>query len=421
MERRRDQQQLDIRMRRYSDPADRSAAIRIWNEVGWIEDEKREQEGLAVFLSGADAWLAELRNSPECMVATMPGTVMYLSQEIRMRAVMAVSTSRVGRRQGLARRLTAHALANDAREGELVSLLGMFDQGFYDHLGYGTGAYERFISFDPAALRVEGRPSVPHRLTMKDAALIHESRLHRMRIHGSCTILPEAASSAEMILCKGGFGLGYFSEDGRLTHHLWAVPKGENGPYRVEWLAYETPEQFLELLRLIKGLGDQVYCVQMKEPRWVHMQDLLDQPFRNRTRTKRSELETSWESSAYWQVRILDLEKVMAVTSVPDRGQISFNLQLEDPIARYLQDSDGWSGTAGTYVVTVGEVSHARPGRENALPTMHSTVNAFSRLWFGAASPLSLALTGELDASSELLEELGWILCLPIPSLDWVF
>ena len=421
MERREDQQQLDIRMRRYSDPADRSAAIRIWNEVGWIGDEQREQEGLAVFLSGADAWLAELRDTPECLVATMPGTVMHLSQEIRMRAVMAVTTSRVGRRQGLARRLTAHALANDAREGELVSLLGMFDQGFYDQLGYGTGAYERSISFDPAALRVDGRATVPHRLTTKDAALVHESRLRRMRIHGSCTILPEAVSRAEMLMTKGAFGLGYFGEDGRLSHHLWAVPKGENGPYRVEWLSYETPEQFLDLLRLIKGLGDQVYSVQMKEPQWLHMQDLLDHPFRDRTRTKRSEMEMSWVSSAGWQVRILDLEKVMAVTSVPGRGQISFNLRLEDPIARYLQDPDGWAGTAGDFVVTVGDVSHARPGRGDALPTLRSTVNAFSRLWFGAASPLSLALTGELEAPAGLLEELGWILCLPIPSLDWVF
>lgn len=421
MERTRGQQQVDITMRRYRDPADRSAAIRIWNEVGWIEDDKREQEGLAVFLSGADAWLAELRNTPECMVVTMPGTVMHLSQEIRMRAVMAVTTSRVGRKQGLARRLTAHALAHDAQEGELVSFLGMFDQGFYDELGYGTGAYERFISFDPAALRVDGRPPVPYRLTMKDAALMHRSRLDRMRVHGSCTILPEAATSAEMILCKGGFGLGYFDEDGRLSHHLWAVPKGENGPYRIEWLAYQTPEQLFELLRLIKGLGDQVYCVHMKEPRWLHMQDLLDQPFRNRTRTRRSEMETGWESSAYWQLRILDLEKVMAVTSVPGRGQISFNLQLEDPIARYLQNSDGWSGTAGAYVVTVGEVSHARPGREKTLRTMRTTVNAFSRLWFGAASPLSLVLTDELDAPAGLLEELGWILCVPMPSLDWVF
>ena len=99
-------------------------------------------------------------------------------------------------------------------------------------------------------------------------------------------------------------------------------------------------------------------------------------------------------------VRILDLEKVMAVTSVPGRGQISFNLRLEDPIARYVQDPDGWAGTAGDFVVTVGDVSHARPGREDAL---------------------SLALTGELEAPAGLLEELDWILCLPIPSLDWVF
>ena len=421
MERRGDSREPEMRLRRYSDPADRSAAIRIWNEVGWIEDEKREQEALAVFLSGADVWLAELRRTPECIVATMPGTVRYLSTEMQMRAVAAVSTSRVGRRQGLARRLTAHALAADAREGEVVSFLGMFDQGFYNQLGFGTGSYSRFISFDPATLNVSGSPRVPYRLTMKDAAVIHESRLHRVRFHGSCSIIPEAASSAEMMLTKGGFGLGYFADDGRLTHHLWAVPKGENGPYRIEWIVYETPEQFLELLRLIKGLGDQVYCVKMIEPGWVQMQDLLEQPFRNETRTRGGEMASTTESSAYWQLRILDLEKAMAVTSVPGRGQISFNLRLEDPIARYLQESDGWQGTAGDYVVTIGDVSHARYGHDDTLPTMRATVNAFSRLWFGVASPVSLALTDGIEAPADLLEELGWLLCLPTPSLDWVF
>lgn len=411
----------DIRIRRYSDPADRSAAVRIWNEVGWIEEEKREQDALTVFLSGAEVWLAELRNTPECLVATMPGTVRHLAQEIRMRAVVAVTTSRVGRRQGLASRLTAHALAEAARQGDIVSFLGVFDQGFYDRLGFGPGAYERFISFDPASLRVSGRPRVPYRLTVKDAARVHGNRLSRLRRHASCTILPEAATSAEMIWSKGGFGLGYYDEDGRLTHHLWGVPKGENGPYRIEWLCYETREQFLELLQLIKGLGDQIYAVHMHEPGWVQMQDLLDQPFRRRTLTKRSEMESSWESSAFWQLRILDLEKAVAITSIPGRGQISFNLRLEDPIARYVGETDGWSGTAGDYIVTLGDVSHARHGSDASLPTMRASVGAFSRLWLGTASPASLAVSDELEAPEELLTELSWFLCLPTPSLDWVF
>ena len=410
-----------IRIRPYRDPADREAAIRIWREVGWIEEEKRHEQALATFLSGSEVWLAELRDAPECLVATMPGTVMYLNRELKMRAVTAVTTSRVARRQGLASRATAYALAQSARNGEIAAFLGIFDQGFYDRLGFGTGAYERRITFDPSALVVEGPARVPHRLSPDQAATVHQARLGRMRWHGSCNINPPEFTHAEMSLSKNGFGLGYFAPDGRITHHLWATAKGENGPYGIEWLSYENAEQFLELLRLIKGLADQVYAVGMQEPGWIQLQDLLDQPFRRHIITTRSAMESSFESYAYWQVRILDLEKAMAVTSLPGTGQISFNLQLEDPVARYLDESDGWNGVSGQYVVTIGEVSHARPGQSSSLPTMWATVNAFSRLWLGTASALSLSVTGGLQAPAELLAELSGVLCMPKPSLDWIF
>ncbi|MFP4205704.1 MAG: GNAT family N-acetyltransferase [Spirochaetaceae bacterium] len=411
-----------VSFRRYRDPDDRQAAERIWREVGWIgEEEKRQEEALATFLSGADVWLAEMRGSPECVVATMPGTCRYLGRELGMRAVMAVTTSRVARKQGLAGALVAHALAEDARDGEVVSFLGMFDQGFYNRLGFGSGSYEHFMTFDPASLCVEGRARVPHRLTRENAKAVHRNRLRRRQAHGACSILPEQATSAEMGFCKGGFGLGYFDADGELTHHLWAVAQGENGPYRVEWLAYETPEQLLELLRLLKGLGDQVYAVQMKEPTGVRLQDLLSQPFRTRTLTRNGAMEQRWESYAYWQLRILDLEKALAPTSVPGRGEISFNLRLTDPVARYVDTSSSWTGVAGEYVVTLGEVSHARAGNVASLPTMSASINAFSRLWFAVAPATSLALTDELAAPWDLLEELDRFLCLPSPSLDWLF
>jgi predicted acetyltransferase len=410
-----------MRIRRYQDAVDLESAIRIWREVGWIEEEKRHEQALATFLSGSEVWLAELRDTPECLVATMPGTVMYLNRELKMRAVTAVTTSRVARRQGLASRLTAHALADSARNGAIAAFLGVFDQGFYDRLGFGTGSYERLIAFDPAALAVEGRAGVPHRLSADQAAAVHEARLGRMRWHGSCNIDPTEFTRAEMVWNKNGFGLGYVDPDGRITHHLWATAKGENGPYRIEWLSYQNTEQFLELLRLVKGLADQVYAVRMQEPGWVQLQDLLDQPFRRHATTRRSEMENSYESYAYWQVRILDLEKAMAVTSLPGMGQISFNLQLEDPVARYLDESDGWTGASGQYVVTLGEVSHARPGQSSSLPTMRATVNAFSRLWFGTASALALSVSGGLDAPTELLTDLSRVLCMPKPSLDWIF
>lgn len=429
-----------MHVRRFDASRDAESALRIWTEVGWVEPaEKHQEEALASFLSGADAWVAELRGRPECIVATMPGTFMHLSQEIRMRAVMAVTTSRVARRQGLASRLTAHALSHGARTGELVSFLGMFDQGFYNKLGYGSGSYERHISFDPAMLSVEGRPRMPYRLSTEQAAQMHQNRLERMRAHGACNILPEAATRGEMMFSKGGFGLGYYDESGRLTHHLWAVANGENGPYRVEWLAYETVAQLLELLRLIKSLSDQVYSVSLHEPAWLQMQDLLDQPFRHSSLTEGGKMEHRWESFAYWQLRILDLEKLMAVTSIPTGETISFNLRLIDPIARYVEtetgrsnsekggsedhgtDTEGWNGLGGDYIVTLGEVSHARAGYERSLPSMQSSVNAFSRLWLGAASPFSLAVTDELRAPPALLETLSRQLRMPKPSLDWLF
>jgi hypothetical protein len=52
---------------------------------------------------------------------------------------------------------------------------------------------------------------------------------------------------------------------------------------------------------------------------------------------------------------------------------------------------------------------------------MQASVNAFSRLWLGVAPAVSIALTDELDAPRELLDALSWMLCMPKPSLDWVF
>jgi hypothetical protein len=52
---------------------------------------------------------------------------------------------------------------------------------------------------------------------------------------------------------------------------------------------------------------------------------------------------------------------------------------------------------------------------------MRASVNAFSRLWFGVAPASSLAVTDELEAPPALLDALDWLLCVPPPSLDWVF
>ena len=149
-----------------------------------------------------------------------------------MSCVTGVTTSRVARRRGLARRLAARAIAVDAAEGALVASLGMFEQGYYNRLGFGTGGYEHWVSFDPARLNVDVRPRVPRRITADDWALVHASRLARRRGHGACNLIPPEITQAEMRWADNGFGLGYCDgPNGELTHHIWCQTKNvEQGP-----------------------------------------------------------------------------------------------------------------------------------------------------------------------------------------------
>ena len=45
-------------------------------------------------------------------------------------------------------------------------------------------------------------------------------------------------------------------------------------------MAYQTGEQFLELMALLRSLGDQVRLVRMNEPPGIQLQDLMIQPFK---------------------------------------------------------------------------------------------------------------------------------------------
>ncbi|MEE2992431.1 MAG: hypothetical protein VX603_04565 [Gemmatimonadota bacterium] len=40
-------------------------------------------------------------------------------------------------------------------EGAEICVLSMFEQGFYDRLGFGTGPYEHKVRFDPAELMID--------------------------------------------------------------------------------------------------------------------------------------------------------------------------------------------------------------------------------------------------------------------------
>ncbi|MHC4319941.1 MAG: GNAT family N-acetyltransferase [Planctomycetota bacterium] len=409
--------------RAYDPDKDKEAVHRIWHETGWLETGHERQMDL--FVEAGRSWVAEVNGAAECLVINAPGTVRHLEADLPMSCVAAVTTSRVARKQGFAARLTAKAIAADAADGALVSALGMFEQGFYNRLGFGTGCYEHLVWFNPAALRVGGRerPRVPRRITTDDWEMVHANRLRRFRGHGACNLEPADTTRSEMLVHKNGFGLGYTDgPDGELTHHLWASAREgvEFGPYRVEWLAWQTPQQFHELMGLVKNLGDQVALIRIREPAGVQLQDLLDKPFARSTVSEGSKFESRAKAIAYWQMRICDLPGCLAQTSLVS-GDARFNLRLADPIEGFLAEGAPWRGVGGDYVVTLGGACGAERGTDAGLPTLTATVNAFTRLWLGVRAASGLRLTDDLDGPPALLEQLDHVLRLPEPHPDWDF
>ncbi len=408
-------------LREYDLGKDKEAVHRIWGETGWIE-EKKDDEAMDIFLEGSRNMVAEVNGEAECLVNTNSGTIRYLNEDLPLSGITGVTTSRVARKLGLASRLTAHAVARDAANGAAVSLLGMFEQGYYNQLGFGNGSYEHWCAFDPAQLKVSLKPRVPRRLTPDDWEAVHASRLARLRGHGACNLDAPQVSRAEMLWSRNGFGLGYTDgANGELTHYLWCGTKDvENGPYRVWWTSYRTREEFLELLALLKNLGDQVRLVKLREPQGIQLQGLLKQPFKTQQVTKESKYESKITASAYWQVRICDLPGCLARTHLAGDG-VSFNLVLSDPIEQFLDDSASWRGVAGEYLVTLGPTSSAEPGSDASLPTLDASVGAFTRMWLGVRPATGLAWTEELSGPQDLLEQLDRVLRLPDPKPDWDF
>jgi predicted acetyltransferase len=411
--------------REYDKERDREAACRIWLEVGWID---KDQTGVVDTIAEAGrAWVAEVNGAAECMVLTAPGSLRYLQEDLPFFGVTGVTTSRIARKQGLASRLTARAVAAAAADGALVGGLSMFEQGYYNQIGFGTGSYERWIGFDPARLRIPIRPRIPERLAAEDWEAIHAARLARQRVHGACNLDPAAITRSEFMWMKNAFGFGYYdgAAEGetprRLSHHiLLNTREVESGPYTIQWMSYQTYEQFLELMALVRNLGDQVHLVRMNEPSGIQMQDLMEQPFKQQRLSEKSKHDIRTHTSAYWQMRICDLVGCLARTHLRC-ADLRFNLALSDPIDRYLDADAPWRGVSGEYVVSLGRNSGLEVGRDASLPTLTASVNAFTRLWLGVLSATSLSVTDDLSGPQELLEELDWAFRLPVPHPDWEF
>lgn len=410
-----------MEIRPYDQARDLQAVRRIWREIGWLHSEFSAKR-LTDFLGIGRCLTAALDGEAECIVHTTPGAMRYQDTDAPMCAVTAVTTSRVARKLGLAQTLTARQLAAGALDGAEVAVLGMFDQGFYDRMGFGTGAYQHTFKFDPATLAIDASFRPPKRLRGQDWRKVHAAMLARRRLHGGCLLHPPEITRLDMDWCPNGFGLGY-EENGALTHFLWLFAEEvEHGPYTVQLLAYQTPAQLLELLALLKSLGDQISLVIMREPGDIQLQSLLRQPFRHRRNTRKGEFAAVHQSAAWWQLRMLDLSGCVARrrwSGMPVR----FNLTLNDPLASLLDDGDGaWRGCGGDYQVSIAAESAAEPGHAAGLPTLTASVNAFSRLWWGVAPASSLAITDALRSDRpELLGQLDEALRLPTPHIGWEF
>lgn len=410
-----------VKFRLYDAEQDKKNARRIWKECGWLDDSKKQQKAFDEMLAGHTVMVAEVNNSAECLTMSAPGELFYLNTPVKTSFITGVTTSHIARKQGLAGRLTADLIAqNILDEQAALATLGIFEQGFYNQMGFGSGGYEHWISFSPAQLKINTPPRIPDRLSQKDARKMHQCRLQRHKPHGGCNLIPDQITRTEMQWAANGFGLGY--HDGpnwSLSHFLWMNARDvENGPYNIWWMAYQNYDQFIELMGILRNLGDQVRMVSLREPMEIQFQDLLEKPFYHRSLTEKSKFAQINRASSYYQFRICDLDGCLRQTHLPF-GELRFNLKLTDPIERFFSPDSKWNGIAGDYIVRLGPESGAEPGTDPDLSTMETTVNAFTRLWLGVKSASGLQVTEKLIAPPELLRDLDQILRLPPPTPDW--
>ena len=93
----------DVDIKPYDAQRDFDAVTRIWREVGWIESDEHVA-AMEHFLTGTDCYVALIDGEAECAVMTTPGTIRYQDAELDLSVISGVTTSLIGRKQGLRRR-----------------------------------------------------------------------------------------------------------------------------------------------------------------------------------------------------------------------------------------------------------------------------------------------------------------------------
>ena len=408
-----------MKYRKFDLKKDRDAVFDILNECGWVHNKKKDKY-LNKFLPVANTLVIDVNGKAEVMATSSIGKIRYQEEKLKLSAITGVTASLVARKQGFSGKLTATRLALDAEKGAEVGALCIFDQGYYNKLGFGNGNYEQIVCFTPATLNIKRKPKIPVRLTEKDYKKIHKNRVNRLPTRGAVT-LPEYATLVELGEKDKQMGFGYFDENGNLTHHVWLHGKGkEQGPLWVQWLAYENLDQLIDLLAFLKSFEERFLLIKFVERSLIHKQDFIERPYLTRGITQKSEHQNKIFSSAYWQLRILNLQKCMKKTHL-NCEDFSFNLQLSDPIGKYIPEDIKWKGIAGNYVISLGKNSFAKKGKQKDLPILKASVNAFTRMWFGIMQASSLVYSDCIEAPDELLKKLDKAFLLPEAHVDWGF
>ncbi|UCF98531.1 MAG: sterol carrier protein domain-containing protein [Spirochaetaceae bacterium] len=413
----------EITIRPYDHKKDARVMLEVFKEVGWMEraGDRQTDAAMLAYLKTARSWVADLGGRAESLICTGSGEFRYLDESLTLCAITAAVTSTIARRLNCATRATAEAVADAAEEGFQLAGLGVFEQGFYERLGFGIGTYEHWLEFDPAALKVGGPARPAHRLTKKDWKAVHTCLLNRMRGHGSCNVFHPELIRFEMAYDPKSFGMGFYDQ-GELTHHLWLSNQGgENGPLLVYWSAFRTYPQLRELLSLLKSIGDQFHLVKMREPPGVQLQELIEQPFKYQRMTRHSRYECRNMAAAYWQMRMLDLKGCIEKTRLPVGTPLRFNLELSDPIAEFLPEGRNWMGVGGNYTVNIGERSMIEAGKDDSLPILRAQIGAFTRMWMGALRASALTLTEAMAGPPELIRSLDRVFQMSQPHTDWDF
>ena len=395
-------------------------SLRIFREIGWMDGKDSDKDVFRAYIDGGNSLVADLNGEVEVFVVTRSGCCKYLEDDIPFSAVTGVATSRVARQQGLAGGVTAMAIAESAKNGAAMSILGIFDQGYYEKFGYGNTVNHRISTIDPSQLKVPRLSRSPKRLSKNDAKAMHECRCSRKRYHGGCNLNGSGETKATTIWQEHGFGLGFENKNGTLTHFLWIEPKGEHGPYNVCFTGWETHEQFIELLSVLHSLSDQIHGVRMADPPRLQLQDFLIRPHATRRARKGGDFDINVVSQIWMQCRILDLP--VCVGAMKCCGTpVSFNLELTDPIEKYLPEESSWRGIGGNWIIRIGEDSSATLGSDPALQTASCSVNDLSRIWFGSSTAESVSVTGDFRSEPDLIQAIDRVVCIPTPIVDWDF